>query len=145
MPKPLADTSFLFSLFGNDVHSLRARRWARQVRDPIAITLLSQYEFGNAIRFASFRKLVSRPDALASLSAFQADLRTGFLQLTSCDLVAVAEEAERLSDRHTWTGGHRSFDVLHVATAKILKAPTFLTFDSTQKKLAIAEGLIVRP
>jgi predicted nucleic acid-binding protein len=145
MAKVFADTSFLFSLFGNDVHSPRAHRWTRQARDPIAITVLSQYEFGNAIRFASFRRSVSRSDALASLSAFQADLGTGFLQLTSCDLVAVIKEAERLSDRYTWTGGHRSFDVLHVATAKILKTATFLTFDTNQRKLAISEGLALGP
>jgi predicted nucleic acid-binding protein len=145
MAKVFADTSFLFSLFGNDAYTARARRWARQSEDPIAITVLSRHEFGNALRFASFRKSVPRPDALASLSALQADLRTGFLQLTSCDLVAVVEEAERMSDRHTWAGRHRSFDLLHIATAKILKTATFLTFDSNQRKLAIIEGLLVRP
>ena len=82
---------------------------------------------------------------MASLAAFQADLRTGFLQLGSCDLVAVIEEAERMSGRHTWTGRHRSFDILHIATAKIVKTATFLTFDSNQRKLAIAEGLLAGP
>jgi hypothetical protein len=42
-------------------------------------------------------------------------------------------------------GGHRSFDVLHVATALHLGARDFLTFDANQRKLAAAEKLKVKP
>jgi len=55
----------------------------------------------------------------------------------------VVDEAKRLSATHTLTGGHRGFDILHVATALIVKAQQLLTFDVNQKKLAEAEGLIV--
>ena len=44
---------------------------------------------------------------------------------------------------HTVTGGHRGFDILHVATARLLRATEFLTFDANQKMLAGAEGLAV--
>ena len=60
----------------------------------------------------------------------------GILQLTLCDLKAVVNEAERLSALHTLTGIHRSFDILYIATARILEATTFLTFDLHQRKLA---------
>jgi predicted nucleic acid-binding protein len=43
------------------------------------------------------------------------------------------------------TGGHRSLDVLHVATALHLGAREFLTFDANQRKLALAENLKVKP
>jgi predicted nucleic acid-binding protein len=43
------------------------------------------------------------------------------------------------------TGGHRSLDVLHVATALHLGAREFLTFDTNQRKLAAAEKLKVKP
>jgi predicted nucleic acid-binding protein len=43
------------------------------------------------------------------------------------------------------TGGHRSLDVLHVATALHLGAREFLTFDANQRKLATAEKLKVKP
>ncbi len=43
------------------------------------------------------------------------------------------------------TGGHRSLDVLHVATALHLGAREFLTFDLNQRKLASAEKLKVKP
>lgn len=38
-------------------------------------------------------------------------------------------------------GGHRTLDILHVATARHLAARDFLTFDARQKKLAKAIGL----
>jgi len=53
--------------------------------------------------------------------------------------------AERLSARHTGAHGHRAFDVLHVATALHLGAREFLTFDTSQRKLAAAEKLKVKP
>lgn len=44
---------------------------------------------------------------------------------------------------HTLTGGHRGFDILHIAAALKTGAKTFLTFDDNQKQLAAAEGLHV--
>ena len=141
----VADTSFLFALFGRDAHTAAAQSWARQTTQPIAVTALNRYEFANAIRFAAFRKVISPRDALGSLAAFEADLKQGILQLTPCDLADVVREADRLSELHTLTGGHRSFDILHVATARLLKATTILTFDLNQRKLANAVRLSVGP
>jgi len=39
--------------------------------------------------------------------------------------------------------GTRTLDVLHFASALVLKADTFYTFDVNQGKLAKAEGLAV--
>lgn len=139
------DTSFLFSLFGNDGNTAVAQGWTRDARAPIAVTVLGRYEFGNALRFAAFRKAISRADALASLAAFESDLQSGYLQLVPCDLAAIVVEAGRLSELHTMSGGHRSFDVLHVATAKVLKASTLLSFDANQRKLAAAAQIAVAP
>jgi predicted nucleic acid-binding protein len=109
------------------------------------VTALNRYEFRNAVRFAAFRKVISRADASSSLTAFEADLNAGYLQFTACDLVSVINEADRLSGLHTMKRGHRSFDILHVATARLLKARNFLTFDVNQRKLAAAAQLTVRP
>jgi predicted nucleic acid-binding protein len=141
----VADTSFLFALFGSDAHTAAAQAWIRQAGQPITVTAVNQYELGNALRFAVFRKVVAQVDALHSLAAFEADLKSGHLHLVRCDLDAVVAEAARLSERHTMVGGHRSFDVLHVATARVLKATVFLSFDANQRKLAAAAGLAVGP
>ncbi len=141
----VTDTGFLFALFGSDAHTAAAQSWARQAKKPIFVTALNRYEFANAIRFAAFRKVISQSDAKSSLAAFEADLKHGILQLTPCDLAAVVAEADRLSELHTMTGGHRSFDILHVASARVLKAKTILTFDHNQRKLATAVRLAVGP
>jgi len=141
----IVDTSFLFSLYGNDARTPAAKAWVRRKSQPVTITALSRYELGNAMRFAAFRKVISPTDALSSLAAFEADLQAGYLQLAPCDFPAIIEEARRLSDRYTLTGGHRSFDVLHVATAQIAKATVFLSFDANQRKLAGSVGLTVAP
>lgn len=141
----VADTSFLFSLFGNDAHTAAAHAWLRRSGLPITLNALSRYEFENALRFAAFRGAISRADALGALAAFESDLKKGNLQLAACDLDAVVAEATRLSELHTFTGGHRSFDILHVATARVLKATTFLTFDANQRTLANAARLAVGP
>jgi predicted nucleic acid-binding protein len=109
------------------------------------VTALTRYEFGNALRFAAFRKVISPRDALNSLAAFEADLKNGMLQAASADLAAIISEAARLSDLHTINGGHRSFDILHVATARVLKATLFLSFDLNQRKLAGAARIPVGP
>lgn len=141
----VADTSFLFSLFGSDAHTAAARGWVLQAKQPIAVTALNRYEFANALRFAACRRVISQKDAATSLAAFDADLKHGLLQSTPCDLTAVLREADRLSGLHTMTGGHRSFDILHVAAARVLKATWFLTFDLNQRNLASAARLAVGP
>jgi predicted nucleic acid-binding protein len=145
MQMVISDTSFLFSLFGNDSHTKSARRWVGQERLPITISVFNRYEFQNAIRFAAFRKAISPAEATATLDAFEDDLKSGHLQLTTVELSSVITEASILSTRHTISGGHRSFDILHVAVARVLKASTFLTFDDNQHKLAKSVRLEVGP
>lgn len=74
---------------------------------------------------------------------FEAAIQKRRLLKTPCNLADVLDEANRISSTHTLTGGHRGFDVLHVAAALVLRASDFLTFDTNQKKLAEAEGLVV--
>jgi len=138
-----ADTSFLFSLYGNDAHTARALAWIKSQRTALLITSLNEYELGNALRFAEFRKGISLGEAALFWAEFEADRASGRLQIQICNLADVVHEAKRLSATHTLTGGHRGFDILHVASALIVKAHRFLTFDENQKKLAEAEGLVV--
>jgi len=141
----LADTSFLFSLYGNDARTPAAAAWIGGQKTPLAISALSRYELGNALRFAVFRKVISLADATASLAAFESDIKTGHLTIVPCDLGRVVSEAERLSSLHTLAGGHRAFDILHVATARVVKAKQLFSFDANQRKLALATGLGVGP
>jgi hypothetical protein len=76
-----------------------------------------------------------------NLAAFEADLASGYFALPTCNLARVLIEARRLSASHTMTGGHRAFDILHVAASLHLGASEFLTYDTNQHKLATTVGL----
>jgi len=137
------DTSFLFSLYCNDAHSPRALAWIVQCTSAIILSPLTQYEFGNALRFAEFRGLLTPGAAAQALALFEAALAQKRLIVENCNLADVVDEAKRLSAIHTARGGHRGFDILHVAAALMLGAAEFLTFDENQKRLAESEGLRV--
>jgi predicted nucleic acid-binding protein len=78
--------------------------------------------------------------AQTALARLDSDLDDGVLELVFCDYVLVIDRARKISNTHTWKTGHRSIDILHVATARYLRARRFLTFDDNQRKLAEAEG-----
>lgn len=137
------DTSFLFSLYGNDINSPKAVAWATAATGPISLSPYNTFELGNALRFAEFRKVIPPGDAALYWSQFEAATNQGRLVVALCNLADVLDVATRLSSARTVVGGHRSFDILHVACALVLGADEFLTFDANQKKLAESEGLIV--
>lgn len=115
----------------------------KNVKSPLTISTLNQYELGNALRFAEFRKSIASGDATRFEAQFEEDRESGRLRLQITNLAEVIKEANRISRSRTLTCGHRGFDILHVASALIIKATHFLTFDENQKRLAIAEGLLV--
>lgn len=137
------DTSFLFSLYGNDAHSAKAVAWTARNTRAIYLNTLTHFEFANAVRFAEFRKVIPEGYAARYWAGFEAAIAQGRLIVATSNLAEVVDEAKRLSALHTLTGGHRGFDILHVATALTLKATVFLTFDENQKRLAESEGLVV--
>jgi predicted nucleic acid-binding protein len=138
-----ADTSFLFSLYGNDGNTPRAVAWMKTRRTALTLSSLNEYELGNALRFAEFRKVIGPGEAALFWAQYEADRTSGRLKVQVCNLADVVDEANRLSASHTLTGGHRGFDILHLAAAIRLNAKQFLTFDGNQKKLAAAEGIVV--
>ncbi len=145
------DTSFLCAFYVKQSNSPAAAAHASSMKEPLRVSAFLVYEFRQSLRFqvwrhsANPREGLALADAQAALSQFNADLASGIAVLEPCSLQDVLRRAEDLSDRHTIAGGHRSFDVLHIATALHLRAREFLTFDTNQRKLAVAEGLAVRP
>lgn len=137
------DTSFLFSLYANDLHSRRAIAWISAFGEPLSLSPFNEYELGNALRFAEFRKLIPLGMAANSWAQFESAIVQKRLRPEVCNLALVLAEAKRLSSTHTLRRGHRSFDILHVAAALHLRATQFLTFDTNQTRLAKAEGLSV--
>ena len=138
-----ADTSFLFSLYGTDVHTPRALAWIKASRSVVHISEFADYELANALRFAEFAGRLGPGQAATFWAQYEADRAAGRVRVEVCNLASVLVEARRLSASFTLAAGHRAFDILHVAAALILRASEFLTFDTNQKNLAKAERLAV--
>lgn len=143
------DTSFLCSLYVPQGTSARAISFMNRQASALEVSSLLLFEFRQSVQFQVFRNSKDRSQgyplamAQAALAALQADVKAGALHLAAVDWADVHQRAEHLSLHHTRSGGHRTVDILQVATALHLGATTFLTFDANQKNLAEAEGLAV--
>ena len=145
------DTSFLCALYVPQDNSPAAAAYFKIMPEVLHVSSLMLYEFRQSVRFQVWLhgrdKSKGYPQASAetALAKLQANMEAGAVVPISADWPDVHRLAENLSKRHTMTGGHRSLDVLHVATALHLEAREFLTFDTNQRKLATAEKLKVKP
>ncbi len=136
-----ADTSFLFSLYGHDTHTEEALALLAKTAQPLLLSALNTYELSNALRFAEYCGLFPTGTAAEQLEAFSEDHAAGRWRLSDISLPDIVTEAGRLSASHTLTGGHRSFDILHVSHARLAAPKRFLSFDQNQLRLAKAAGL----
>jgi len=147
--KTYPDTSFLCALYRLQANSPVAAAWFAAMPGPLEVSTLLLYEFRQAVRFQIHlhrhdgAKGYNRHEGAKMLADLKSDLVSGSLVIIPAPWPQVHGAAERLSELHTDSGGHRSMDILHVATALELGAKHFLTFDGNQKKLAEDEGMHV--
>lgn len=147
--KAYPDTSFLCALYRLQANSQVAAAYFAAMPGPLEVSTLLLYEFRQAVRFQirlhrhDASKGYSKAEGAKMLADLKTDLVKGVVVTVPAPWPLVHMTAERLSELHTDACGHRSMDILHVATAIELGANEFLTFDGNQKKLAEAEGLVV--
>jgi len=148
---PFADTSLLCALYRRQDNTDKADALVADFDEPLGISSLVAFEFRQSTRLQVFRfsnnrtQGFSKAEAEKMFSDFEEDLTSGALEVLPVDWGDVHSLAERLSARHTMAKGHRTLDVLHVATALHAGRKTFLTFDTNQAALAKAEGLVAKP
>ena len=141
------DTSFLCAVYRKQDNSLLADAYKATRAEPLPYTSLLEFEFTQAIRLqvwlhqADRNKGYGQREADQMLADWSADVASGVNVLVPCDLESVLHLARRLSDQRTTHHGHRTLDILHVATAVHLGAKNFLTFDTRQRSLARFLGL----
>jgi predicted nucleic acid-binding protein len=136
-----ADTSFLVSLYAQDVFSSRAHTWL--AKNPVALSLteFGRTELRNALARLAFTGAIMAPQHAAAWQMVETDLSQGRLLAVAVSWPAVFAQAELLVANHTAQLGARTLDVLHVASAQSLGAVDFVSFDSRQAALARAAGL----
>lgn len=140
-----ADTSFLFSLYGNDANSPQARCIGDTLKGPLVFTPFHRLELCNAFRLAVFRRVLTPKRCESVLAQITADAKTGVLAETPVAWAEVFDQAEAISIAHTSALGTRAMDILHVAAASVLGVKEFFTFDARQNALALKMGLRVKP
>jgi len=90
-------------------------------------------------------RVTSEQSAIA-LEQFREDL-TGhsFLRPAKLSETLLEDEVEELALRFTAKHGFRTYDLLHVAAARLLGCDTFLSFDGRAANLAKLAGLKIQP
>jgi predicted nucleic acid-binding protein len=143
------DTSFLCSLYREQEHSPDADAFRDGMSDPLPFSRLLEFEFLQAIELQVWlhsqdrAKGYSRREADQMVDDWKSDVAAGLNVLVPVDSDLVLGLARELSMQRTASGGHRTLDILHVATAVHLQSDLFLTFDKRQKHLAESLGLKV--
>jgi len=145
-----ADASFLVSLCLADVNSPKAVATMKRCAMPIALTSIQKHELRNALRLVVWRTRnepspVTVTEATGALARCDAIITSGEFIEHPLPWSQAMNEAERIGALHTMTLGVRGMDLLNVAAAVAIGAKTFLTFDTRQRAVAKACGLIVGP
>jgi hypothetical protein len=139
------DTSCLFRIYDFSIETPKILHYL-EANGPLPVSFWLRYEFMQAVRLRMYlhdkgnARNWNRRFGTFVLDKFSADLGQVYT-LIPLDLQATIAKAEELSARHTREHGYRAMDILHVATALHLGAKAFLSFDKSQRMLALAEGL----
>jgi predicted nucleic acid-binding protein len=131
------------SLYVFDDNSERASAMLRHLSSPLILTPLLELEIANAFYLRIFRKQANERHVRTSWGLFQEDLQAGIFEPQPLG-AEILFQARQLAMRATPRLGVRTLDLLHLASAIVLKAESFCTFDKRQAAVASSEGMAVR-
>lgn len=141
-----ADSGLVVSLYRpSESLSPKTRKEIQRAPGPVILSPLSLLEIRNAFNLAVQRGEIRETQRDAVMADIARQMERGFFQLADVSQREVYALAHELSNRHTPALATRSLDLMHVATALLVKVRLFLTTDARQGKAAKAEGLEVRP
>ncbi len=138
------DVSFLVPIFTPEPHTPEAEVYLANAIQGLAFTPFHRLEFRTAIRVRVFRNSLNQADLRSAFRICDELLASGIFEHTPLNWSDALREAERLGEAHVTETGVRSGDLLHVASAVVLGAREFVTFDQRQAKLARRAGLKVK-
>ena len=152
--KPYADTNFFTRVYLSLPESERADRLLEAARQRecalLPVTWLHRMELANAFELSVWmgkqggHPRVTSERAAVAQHTFQADLaERKFVEPVALDVAEVQGAFEATAGRHTARYGFRTYDILHVVSARLLGCDRFLSFDARAVKLAALEGLKV--
>jgi predicted nucleic acid-binding protein len=102
---------------------------------------LGMRPFNNAINLKKFRTEITTDEIRFIMAKFAEHESKGVFYRPQTSWTDTFKYAVDLSRKHTSKTGSRALDILHVASALLIKADRFLTFDARQSKLAALSGI----
>ncbi len=145
-----ADTNFITRLYLERPETAHAESIFSAEKPLLPITWLTRLEVINAFEqsvltgFGKAQARISAELATACQQQFRDDFSQGVaMRLVSISQAEVSAKFEEIALRHTARHGFRAYDILHIASALILKCRSFWSFDKKACKLAKMEGLKV--
>ncbi len=147
-----ADTNFLIAVYfqrgGGSARAWLVEHCSRV--GPLLVSRLVVQETVNAIERLVFESRngaamrVTPEIATVVQSSLQEDLSAGaILQEMPVEAGELQFRYRELVLRHTAKHGFRSYDMLHVASAKVLECESLWPYDQKAAQLAVLEGLLV--
>lgn len=117
---------------------------------PLPVTWLHRMELVNAFELSVWLgkqgglQVISSQQAAVALATFKEDLEAvTFPRLTRPDTAALETSFGETALRRTARHGFRTYDILHVVSARILGCDQFFSFDRRARRLAALDGLKV--
>ncbi|MFV9690659.1 MAG: type II toxin-antitoxin system VapC family toxin [Desulfobacteria bacterium] len=137
------DTSVIVKLYIREEHSLDVSNWLKENNEAIPLTTFHELEFNNAINLKKFRTEITTDEIRFIMAKFAEHESKGVFYRPQTSWTDTFKYAVDLSRKHTSKTGSRVLDILHVASALLIKADRFLTFDARQSKLAALSGISI--
>ena len=131
------------SLYLSDGNSPQAIATVQALDDALPISDFHWLELQNALSLAVFQKRITEDQSSQAWQDAQNDLDNGRLIPCTLNWQTAFRLARDLAKTETPGTGARSLDVLHVASALLIGASDFLTFDNRQRSLATRAALNV--
>jgi predicted nucleic acid-binding protein len=136
------DTSVVLSWLLEDSQSAQADKWLADSTSRLVISSLVEVESRNRLRNLALNGDLSEDDSRQAQESLSVLLTRGSLRrIHFRDTKSLAAESLRLITHFSPGLPHGTLDVLHVASARLLKSAVFLTFDENQRSLARAAGM----
>lgn len=154
--KPYADTNFFTRVYLSLPESEQADRLVELAKNRgatlLPITWLHRMELANAFELSVWlgkqggHPRVTAQNAAVAYETFKADLASeSFTCGETIEISALQSLFEETVARHTAKHGFRTYDILHVVSARLLGCDHFFSFDTRANRLAQMEGLEVTP
>lgn len=154
--KPYADTNFFTRAYLSLPESEQADHLLATAQDKgaprLPVTWLHRMELANAIELSVWlgkqdgHPRVTPQNAAVAIETFRRDVADEtFLISATVDVSALQPLFDETAARHTATHGFRTYDILHVVSARLLGCDHFFSFDAKANALAKIEGLKTTP